>query len=108
MANCVSFYNAAGSLDVYSMFHRISSLDSGKVWNELSPPLVSNIFTQKSSHPYNVRLNSQFSRPLVRSVFHGTESISYLNPVTWDILPDSYKNLPNLSVFKNRIKKMET
>ena len=76
-----------------------------KVSNGLSPPVVSNIFTQKNCHPYNLRLNSQFSRPLVRSVFHGTESISYLGPVIWDILPDSYKNLPNFSVFKNRIKK---
>ena len=76
-----------------------------KVSNGLSPPIVSNIFTQKNCHPYNLRLNSQFSRPLVRSVFHGTESISYLGPVIWDILPDSYKNLPNVSVFKNRIKK---
>ena len=77
-----------------------------KVSNGLSPTIVSNIFTQKNCHPYNLRLNSQFSRPLVRSVFHGTESISYLGPVViWDILPDSYKNLTNVSVFKNRIKK---
>ena len=76
-----------------------------KVSNGLSPPIDSNIFTHKNCHPYNLRLNSQFSRPLVRSVFHGTESISCLGPVIWDILPDSYKNLPNVSVFKNRIKK---
>ena len=76
-----------------------------KVCNELSPPLGSNILTQKNSHPYNVRLNSQFSRTLVRSAFHGTKSVSYLGPAIRDILPDSYKNLPNFSVFKNRIKK---
>ena len=76
-----------------------------KISNGLSPPIVSNIFTQKYCHPYNLRLNSQFSRPLVRSVFHGTESISYLGPVIWYILPDSYKSIPNFSVFKNRIKK---
>ena len=76
-----------------------------KASNGLSPPVVSNIITQKNCHPYNLRLNSQFSRPLVRSVFHGTESISYLGPVIWDILPDSYKNLPDCSVFKNKIKK---
>ena len=69
-----------------------------KVSNGLSPSIVSNIFTQKNCHPYNLRLNSQFSRPFVRSAFHGTESISCLGPVIWDILP-------NFSVFKNRIKK---
>ena len=77
-----------------------------KVTNGLSPPVVSNIFTQKSCHSYNLRLNSQFSRRLVRPVFHGTQSTSYLGPVTWNILPDSYKNLPNFSVFENRIKKL--
>ena len=76
-----------------------------KVSNGLSLPVVSNIFTQKNCHPYDLQINSQFSRTLVRSVFHGTQSISYLGPVIWDILPDSYKNLPNFSVFKNRIKK---
>ena len=78
-----------------------------KVNNALSPLLVSNIFTQKNCHPYNLRLHSQFSRPLVRSVFHGTEGISYLRPVIWGTLSDSYKNFPSFSIFKNRIKKME-
>ena len=47
-----------------------------KVSNGLSPPIVSNIFKQKDCQPYNLRLDSQFSRPLVRSVFHETQSIS--------------------------------
>ena len=47
----------------------------------------------KNSQPYNLRLNSQFSRLLVRSVFNGTKSISYLGSVVWDILPHSYKIL---------------
>ena len=76
-----------------------------KVSNGLSPSVVTNIFIQKNCHPYNLRLNSQFSRPLVRSVFHGTESISYLGPVIWEVLPDSYENLRYFSVFINRIKK---
>ena len=76
-----------------------------KVSNGLLPLVFSNIFTQKSCHPYNLRLNSQFSRPLVRTVFHRAKSISYLGPFIWDILPDSYKYLPNFSVFKNRNKK---
>ena len=56
-----------------------------KVSNGLSPTVFSNIFTQKNSHPYNLQLNSQFSRPLIRSLFYGTESKSYLGPVIWNI-----------------------
>ena len=76
-----------------------------KVNNGLTPPVVSNISTQKSYHLYNLRLNSQFSLLLLRSVFYGTERISYLGPVIWGILPDSYENLPNFNGFKHRIKK---
>ena len=60
------------------------SIEMYKVSNGLSPPVVaSSIFTQKNCHAYDLRLNSQFSRPLVRSIFHGTESISYLGPVIY-------------------------
>ena len=52
-----------------------------KVSNGLSPTVVSKMFTQKNSQTYNLRLSSQFSRPLARSVFHVTESIFYLGPV---------------------------
>ena len=66
------------------------STEMYKVSNGLSPPVVSNIFTKKHCHPCNLRLNSQFSRPIVRSVFRGTENVSG-GPVIWDILSDSYK-----------------
>ena len=75
-----------------------------KVSKGLSAPIVSNIFTQKNCHPYNLRLNSQFSRLLVRSAFHGTKSISYLGPVIWDILPDSYKTYQVLVFLKTGLK----
>ena len=99
------FLEKDSSISIHDKNIQCLTTEMYKVSNGLSPPIVSNIFTQKNCHPYNLRLNFQFSRPLVKSVFHGTESISYLGPVIWDILPDSCNNLPNVSVFKNRIKK---
>ena len=64
------------SVSIYNRNIKCLAAEMYKVGNGLSPPAVSNIFTQNNSHLYNLRLNSQFSRPLVRSVFHGTESIS--------------------------------
>ena len=49
--------------------------------------------------------DSQFFKPLVKIVFHGTKSIFYLVSIIWDILPVTYKELPDSEVFKNRIKK---
>ena len=40
----------------------------------------------------------------VNSVFHGTESISYLGPKIWDIVPEEFKNKKSLNSFKESIK----
>ena len=47
-----------------------------RFYNGLSPPLMKNIFKLKVENPYNLRHVSEFSRPMVKSVYHETESIS--------------------------------
>ena len=42
------------------------------------------------------------------SIYHGTESLSYLGSKVWDILPNIYKNIDDQEKFKKAIKKMET
>ena len=75
-----------------------------RFYNGLSPPLMINMFKLKAENSYNLRQVSEFSRPMVKSVFHGTESISYLGPKIWDILPEKLKNIDNLEHFKKEIK----
>ena len=43
--------------------------------------------------------------PNVRSVFHGSENISYLRPKIWDIVPLELKELTGAVAFKKSIKK---
>ena len=78
-----------------------------KLSNGLSPPLSSDIFNYKNSHPYNLRHDSRFSRPLSKTVFHGTENI-LSRPNNMGYTSCYYKELSSLEAFKNRIKKMET
>ena len=63
------------SVSIYNRNIPCLTSEMYKVSNGLSPPVVSNILTQKKC---------------------------YSNK---DILPDSYKNLSKFSIFKNRIKK---
>ena len=42
--------------------------------------------------------------PNVRSVFSGSESISYLGPKIWDIVPLELKELLSVVAFKKGIK----
>ena len=75
-----------------------------RFYNGLSPSLINNIFKLKAENSYNLRRAFEFSMPMVKSVYHRTESISYLGPKIWDILPEKLKNIDNLEHFKKEIK----
>ena len=49
-----------------------------KISNSLSTPLMKDIFPI-NRNTYNLRQNSQFSRPRINTVYHATESISNKN-----------------------------
>ena len=40
----------------------------------------------------------------MKSIYHGSESVSFLGPNTWDVLPDNSKDIENLILFEIRLK----
>lgn len=44
------------------------------------------MFEVRNEHSNNLKQNSQFIRPLVRSVHHQTKSFPYLGSIVWDTL----------------------
>ena len=85
----------------------IKTLTAGivKVRRNLAPPQTREISKLKDQPQYNLRHNSLFSKPLVKSVQKGTESLSFLGPNIWVILPDTSNVLPNFNNFKVALKK---
>ena len=63
------------------------------------------IFKLKSNPHFNLRYSSLISWSLVKSVYKGTESSLFLGSKIWDILPDTYKDMPNSNSFKVALKK---
>ena len=61
---------------------------------------MDNVFKLRTENPYSLRQVSEFSMPIVKSVYHGTESLSKI----WDILPEKLRNINNLESFKKEIK----
>ena len=54
---------------------------------------------------YDLRGNNFLERRRVKSVRYGTESISFLAPKMWEILPNEIKDSDTLQIFKAKIKK---
>ena len=93
------------SVSIHMRNIQILATEMYKLINNLSSPTMNRVFKLNSDSRYNLRQISQFSRSLVKPVCHGTESISYLGPKIWDILPDDYKTIQNFDTFKIEIKK---
>ena len=70
----------------------------------LSPPIITELFEKQNEHQYNLRHNYQFPIPIVNFVYYGTESVSFLGPKIWDVLPDRLKKINSLKTLKTAIK----
>ena len=66
---------------------QVLATEMSKVYRNISPTIVRQLF-QPRNNDYNLLQLSQFELPNVRSVFCGLESISFLGPKIWNIVPN--------------------
>ena len=86
------------------MHHRNRQALSTEVYNikhELSPELFTEIFTHETESHNNLRPCNDFRIPSIRTIYHSSESFSFLGPKIWNILPDETKQQTFLNSFKN-------
>ena len=76
-----------------------------KIKNYLSPLIATELFEQRNEQNCNLRKKSQFTIPPIIKLYHGSESISFLGPKIWSILPDRLRNANSIKAFKMQIKK---
>ena len=74
-----------------------------KVINNLSPSFMKNVFPD-SINSYDFRNTREFNNYNIRTVYNGTETISFRDPKTWSLVPNDIKNSKNLLEFKSKIK----
>ena len=74
-----------------------------KILNGLSSQILSELFT-KSNNNNNLRVNSDFVLPSIRTEHYGRNSISYFGPIIWKSLPNEIRNSDSLSKFQTLIK----
>ena len=74
-----------------------------KALNKLSSSLTTELFQIKKTKCDLCKGNILISRN-VKTVYYGTESISYLAPKVWELIPTDIKNCKSLNCFKSKIK----
>ena len=75
-----------------------------KVKKNIAPEIMKELFTPKVS-PYDLRNDNSFKRRRVNSVWHSTESVSYLGPKIWYLVPNEIRDSESLNGFEFKIKR---
>ena len=78
------------------------AIEMFKVANGLSPEIIKSVFPLKSNQMYCSK--QIFKTKAVRSVYNGIDTLSFLGPKIWLIIPDDIKNVDNIKEFKRKIK----
>ena len=74
-----------------------------KVKLGIAPVIMNDVFRIRKND-YNTRKAYKFQSHCVKTVHYGTETVCFLGPKLWSILPNEYKNIININEFKNKIK----
>ena len=70
-----------------------------------SPCAMNNIFKVNQTVPYNLRKRNAVHSRNPSSLRYGTETISYIAPKIWTLVPETTKNCDSLKSFKQKIGK---
>ena len=73
--------------------------------HNLSPCIMNNIFKVNQTVPYDLRKRSVLQSVNPSSVRYGTETMPYIAPKTWSLVPETIKNCDSLKSFKQKIRK---
>ena len=73
-----------------------------KVKNNIALEIMKDLLAPKMSL-YDLRNNNSFKIRRVNSVRHGNESVTYLGPKIWDLVPNEIKEFESLNPFKFKI-----
>ena len=94
--------NKDNSLSIHYIM-QVLATEMFKIHRGLSPEILRETFVSKTSS-YNLRRNDTFEKRKVYSVYHGTESLSFLDPKIWDLVPVELKQSETIYSFKLKIK----
>ena len=73
-----------------------------KAANNMSPEIMRHLLPLRESLRYPTR--TIFKSSNIKTSTYGINSLAYLGPRIWAIIPDDIKKIPTLTLFKTKIK----
>ena len=92
-----------GSVTIHTRNLQTLATEMFKVYKNLSPAIIADLFHVRQNN-YNLRHDSYFAIPNVKSVYHGTESLSNLAPRIWNLVLDKLKQLVTFIPLRKKLK----
>ena len=91
------------SVTVHDQNLRRLAVEMFKVRNKISPKPMQELFASKT-HLYELRKKRLWESGNIRTARYGTETVSYMGPKIWELVPDNIKQSTSLFEFKRKIK----
>ena len=79
------------------------AIEMFKVKNKLCSEIKLDLF-KEVKHSYNLRNHLICGSYKIKTVRYGTQTITYLGPKIWSIIPDEIKESASLETFRQKIK----
>ena len=70
----------------------------------IAPKIICELFNE-ANVPYNLRQDASFRSYNVKTALYGTETLSYLGPKIWNLVPSNIRDCATEPIFRKKIKK---
>ena len=71
--------------------------------NGLSPQIINALFEKKGINGKYLRTQGDYRVPQINTVHFGENSLRYLGPKIWEMVPEYMRNMESLEKFKSAI-----
>ena len=105
--NTSSFYELLQKDNSFTIHHRNIqklALEMYRVKHRIAPKIICELFNE-ANVPYNLRQDVSFRTYNVKTVLYGTETLSYLVPKIWNLVPSNIRDCATEPIFRQKIKK---
>ena len=98
------FLEKDGAVTIHRRNIQNIGIEIFKAKNNLSPTMMKEIFPDRNYSGPHLGSQVDFEVPPVNSDNNGQETLRFLGPIIWEMIPNGIKHSVSLSIFKNKIK----